>query len=157
VCSAPKRKRVSGSPISLFRLPRVASVSPRVAAMDASISLVVVLPKLPVSAITGTRNLARHQDATAPSARSVSATRRVAMPGREGRSTTAPAAPRSAASARKLCPSKRGPLSATNSWPGSSVRVSVATPRKPGSAPTRVAESTRARSVRLPWITTRPP
>ena len=46
-------KSVRGRPISLFRLPRVARVSPCWARILASISFTVVLPLLPVTASSG--------------------------------------------------------------------------------------------------------
>ncbi|MCY1365729.1 hypothetical protein D9M68_623170 [compost metagenome] len=61
-CSGRKRSNVSGTPISLLRLPAVARrrASPRQSASMAEIiSLVVVLPLLPVTATTGRENCAR--------------------------------------------------------------------------------------------------
>lgn len=55
-CVARRRSSVSGTPMSLFRLPAVASrlASPfHAASTDEIISLVVVLPLLPVTATTG--------------------------------------------------------------------------------------------------------
>ena len=60
-CAASMRNSVSGTPISLFRLPRVARrpSSPWAAArIEAIISLTVVLPLLPVTPMTGMRELA---------------------------------------------------------------------------------------------------
>ena len=61
-CSGRSRSRVSGTPMWLLRLPSVASTGPRAAHTAASICLVVVLPLLPVTPITGREKPAR-QDA----------------------------------------------------------------------------------------------
>jgi hypothetical protein len=61
-CEGLSRNSVSGTPISLFRLPRVASrlSSPWAAARIAAIiSLTVVLPFEPVTPITGKVNFRR--------------------------------------------------------------------------------------------------
>ena len=52
-CSAPRRRSVSGSPNSLFKLPSFLRQGPETAKIAAHISLVVVLPLLPVIATSG--------------------------------------------------------------------------------------------------------
>ena len=136
-CAACRRSRVCGTPIALFRLPRVAkAASPACAArMLATICVTVVLPLLPVTAISGRLNWLRHPAASAPRATSVSGT---SMPGRPAAAkppwATAATAPAARAWGRKSWASKRSPLRATNRSPGWSVRVSVCT-RTMGSAP----------------------
>ena len=135
---ACRRNRVSGTPISLFRLPRVErmwSAPYSAARMDAIISLTVVLPLLPVTPMTGIAKRLRHTCAIWPSAWRVSGTTSAGSERPAGtRSTTAAAAPRTATSARKSCASKRSPRSATNRLPGSTVWLLVDTPLNPASA-----------------------
>ena len=119
---------VSGTPMWLFRLPAVAwAASPwAVRRMDATICVTVVLPLLPVTAISGSVRLVRQPSASACSARSVSGTSSPASPAsaspRSAMAATAPAAP---ACGRKLWASKRSPRSATNRSPARRLRVSV--------------------------------
>ena len=54
-CCGLRRSRVSGSPYSLFRLPAVLRHGARTERMAAHISLVLVLPLLPVMATSGPR------------------------------------------------------------------------------------------------------
>ena len=107
-CCWRRRNKVSGTPMSLLRFPRVASEPPsgqKAARMDANICVTVVLPLLPVTAITGMWNCTRQVLASAPSANRVSATVMQAMPPTPLRSASAwqiaATAPRCAASARK--------------------------------------------------------
>ena len=53
-CSAPARSRVSGTPMSLFSLPLLASIGPSGLRAPRINSRVVVLPAEPVTATTGT-------------------------------------------------------------------------------------------------------
>ncbi len=62
LCAASSRNSVSGTPMSLFRLPRVArqrSAPNAAARIAAIISLTVVLPLLPVTPISGMSNCRR--------------------------------------------------------------------------------------------------
>ena len=71
-------------PMSLFRLPVVASTPDSPVTwrrMDASISFTVVLPLLPVTAISGTVKRVRQKAASRPSASRVSSTWRIRAPG----------------------------------------------------------------------------
>ena len=149
-CRASSRSRVSGSPISLLKLPCVASTaSPKAARrMLAIISLVVVLPLLPVTAISGREKRERRQPASKPSACRVSAT---TISGRPGTSTfctacpsmTAAAAPAAWAAARKSWPSKRSPRKAIKSWPWPICRLSQETPVNNRSCPSSARPSSR--------------
>ena len=126
-CSAVSRINVSGTPMSLFRLPCVTQterLTPRIEAMS---SLTVVLPLLPVTATTGIPNEARHARAIAPSARRESRTSICGSGDAASRETSAPAARCSNACSTKSLPSKRSPGIATNSEPAPSERVSVVT------------------------------
>ena len=91
----------------------------------------MVLPLLPVTAITGISNCARQAVASAPSAKRVSGTSIQAMVIKPLRSAPgwqmAATAPRCWASAKKAFASYRSPLIATNKSPGCTVRVSVCT------------------------------
>ena len=76
-CCLPSCHSISGTPMSLLRLPRVARrpLSPcAVARIDAIICVTVVLPLLPATAMTGSAKRARHCAAASPSARLLSAT-----------------------------------------------------------------------------------
>ena len=59
LCSGPRRSRVRGRPHWLLKLPSGLSTGPNVPSTEAIISLVVVLPLLPVTAATGTVKRAR--------------------------------------------------------------------------------------------------
>jgi hypothetical protein len=127
-CSDVSRINVSGTPMSLFKLPCVTQIerlTPKIAAVS---SLTVVLPLLPVTATTGIENDARHARAIAPKARRES---RTWICGRAdaaaSRDTSAPAAPLASAASTKSLPSKRSPGMATNNEPGPRARVSVVT------------------------------
>ena len=92
-CSAVSRISVSGTPMSLFKLPCVTQIerlTPKIAAMS---SLTVVLPLLPVTATTGIENDARHARAIAPKARRESRTSICGSGDAASRETSAPAAP----------------------------------------------------------------
>ncbi len=125
---------VSGMPMSLLRLPSVASTAARVptwAARTAEIiSFTVVLPLLPVSATSGSAKRARQWAARRPSAMRVSATTTCGsgVPGAMWREVSAAAAPRRNASSTYSLPSKRSPRSATNRSPAFTARLSVVTP-----------------------------
>ena len=105
--SRARRSSVSGTPYSLFRLPCGLEAGRRPPRIAAHISLVVVLPLLPVIATSGPRNRARWPAASAPSAVVVSATsitgssRRSSAGSARPRRTTRPPAPADAAFARK--------------------------------------------------------
>src|ERR1041384_3010872 len=71
-CPCRMRSSVSGTPMSLLRLPAVASTASSPALkrrIDASISFTVVLPFEPATAISAGRNRARQCRARTPSAR----------------------------------------------------------------------------------------
>ena len=94
--------------------------------MDAIICVTVVLPLLPVTAMSGRLNCARQADASDASASLLSSTSIPEKPaGSLPRWAIAATAPLAWASARKSLASKRSPLSATNRSPGCSVRVSL--------------------------------
>ena len=57
-CSRVRRKRVRGRPSSLLKFPSVFSTRYFCPSTEATMSLVVVLPTLPVMPITGMGNLA---------------------------------------------------------------------------------------------------
>ena len=113
----------------LFKLARVECTFQRVPRAFASISLVAVLPFVPVTAITGPGTSLRRARASRPRATSGSSTSNCSIPSRCGdpRRTTAPVAPASRAASRKSCPSKCSPVNATNRAFRLSVRVSVLT------------------------------
>ena len=150
--------------MSLFRLPRVASTaSPKAAArMLASISLLVVLPLLPVTASSGRSKRARQAAASAPSARRVSATANSGRPLaataatagwlRASSATSAATAPRSRAVARNSCASYFTPRRAMNSSPARTLRVSVETPMKAALSPTRRPCTAAAAPLRSSWM-----
>ena len=129
-----RRSNVSGTPMSLLKLPRVAKAAsaPRCATrMAAIISLAVVLPLLPVTAISGHSKRRRQPPASAPSARRVSGTHSVGTRTRSGNtSVSTAAAPASMAASMKAWPSKRSPRSAMYRSPGRTVRESVEMPVK---------------------------
>ena len=141
-CCARRASSVSGRPIALLRLPRVASTfaAPKCARrIDASISLTVVLPLLPAMTITGIPNR------PSPVRRQRAERRERIGDGdqvagqrarRDPRRPRAATAPRSNAAATKSWPSKRSPASATKRSPGASARVSVVTRSKRTLAPT---------------------
>jgi hypothetical protein len=117
--------------------------------MAAIICVTVVLPLLPVTAISGRLFLARQAPASCISAWRVSATCR---PGRasvaSGCCDTTATAPAAKACGRKSWASKRSPCSATNRSPRCRVRVSVCTrPKRSCGSPTRVQVRPRARSA----------
>ena len=105
---ARRRSNVSGTPMSLLKLPRVANAPPPghwASRIAASIWVTVVLPLLPVTAITGNVNRARQVVARDCSAALVSATSILGSPAgyRSARRPawhTTPKAPRCCASCR---------------------------------------------------------
>src|SRR5471030_22375 len=115
----------------IVEIPAVASraLSPTAAArIDAIISLTVVLPLLPVTAISGIVKRLRQPWANAPSATRVSLTLIAGTLKSSGvRVTNAAAMPRCATCGRKVWASKRSPLIAMNRSPGPAVRLSVDT------------------------------
>src|SRR5215210_5945855 len=105
-CSGPSRSTVSGSPISLFRLPSLRSVVRRCPRTPATASFVEVLAMLPLTATTSGSNRARHVVASAWSAARASVTRTIdtspsAATSFGGRVTRRHAAPAAAAASRK--------------------------------------------------------
>ena len=133
VWSWRRRNSVSGTPMWLLRLPSVAKApSPSQARRIAAIICVtVVLPLLPVTAMSGRSKRARQPVASRCSASRLSATSRpgqastVARPGRARPAPPQPPWPGRLAS--MSWPSKRSPFSATNRSPARSVRVSLCT------------------------------
>ncbi len=125
--------------------------------IDATISLVVVLPLEPVTAITGISNCARQAAAKRPSASSVSATTTADAPaGNLASSETNNAlAPLVKAGARKSWASKFSPRKAIKSWPAAIARVSVDTPTSETSLPSRRPSTTCATFERSQF--TQPP
>ena len=124
------RSSVSGTPMSLLKLPAVASAaSPSQACrMAATICVTVVLPLLPVTAISGSSICCRHAAASSPSARRLSVTCRPGRPDAcRPRSASAAKAPIARACGKKSCASKRSPRSATNKSPARRLRVSLCT------------------------------
>ena len=71
---ASRRKRVSGTPSSLFKLPSVRRVLNSSARTQAHISLVVVFPELPTMPTTGPEKRSRHSRASSAMARATSGT-----------------------------------------------------------------------------------
>ena len=133
-CCARRRSKVSGRPMSLFKLPWVARLAWGFQAckIAASIWVTVVLPLLPVTAISGRLNCRRQPLASSARARRVSGTSRPGRPEASSRSAapsshSAATAPRACAWAKKSCASKRSPRRGTNRSPGASVRVSLCT------------------------------
>ena len=139
--------------MSLLRLPCVArkACGLKLRRMAAIICVTVVLPLLPVTAISGSLNWERQPVASAASASLASATSRPGRPAAASRDSASPwhmaaTAPLALAWASKSLASKRSPRSATNRSPGSSVRVSVCTRLKetaPALTPLWVSASTR--------------
>ena len=127
-CSSSRPNSVRGTPSSLLKFFRVLWVLNFSDSTAATISLVVVLPTLPVLAITGMSNRLLCQAASAPTARRDESTR---MAGRSfsagSRSLTQATAPFSTHPAMKLWPSTRLPLKATNSAPSPASRLSLVT------------------------------
>lgn len=147
VCSSNNE---SGSPMWLFRLPRLRNVVKRCASSVAVISLVVVLPALPV--IATTVDAARRRITRAASCRPISVSS-TAMTGSvvdvtadASLTTTAPA-PRATASVTNACPSNRGPRIATNMSPGAMVRVSIDTVGSSRSAGPRASTPPKAAAI----------
>ncbi len=132
--SSGSRARVSGTPQWLLCEAAAAWVGPIADSAARSISLVVVLPTLPVTATTRPRNRARPARPSACSAAKVSATcsrrgsPRSAAGSRSGSCTSAAAAPRASAPATWSWPSPVPLTSATNSSPGATVRLSIEMP-----------------------------
>ena len=114
---ARKRNRVSGTPIWLLKLPWVANALAdcHTCTIEASICVTVVLPLLPVTAINGTANCARHALAKVCRAQSVSSTSMPAKPAAakpwRAIATLTPAADKPG---KKSWPSNVSPCKATN-------------------------------------------
>ena len=133
-CSSSWRSRssVSGTPMSLFRLPCVANAAvAEPGAQDRRDHLrdrgLAVAAGRPRSAAGEARAPGRGQLAAARACVSATSRPGQARP-RPGRARRAPPPRRPAcACARKSCASKRSPFSATNRSPGCSVRVSLCT------------------------------
>ena len=132
---ARRRNNVSGTPMSLFKLPcvaRLASPGAWACRMDAIICVTVVLPLLPVTAISGRSNCARQARASWPSAALVSGT---SMRGRSAGSCAAAkplrqmtaTAPLACASCNMALASNVSPCNAINRSPLAMLRVSVCT------------------------------
>ena len=146
-CVWRRRNSVRGTPMSLLRLPRVASTSSSAAdleaarRMDAIICVTVVLPLLPVTAISGKANWLRHCCANCPRARLASGTSTPGSPACcKPCSARAATAPMLLTCGRKSWASKRSPRRATNRSPACRLRVSVCTRRMfSGRAPTTLA------------------
>src|SRR5574341_458779 len=136
LCPLFSLRRVSGTPMWLFRFPSFLSTAPFSFRMQAVISLVVVLPLEPVTPTRGTENFRRCVMAISWRESRVSSTGKMffiplSVPYRvssEERSTTAPQAPRLIASATKSWPSNRSPRIATKSSPSRTVLESIDIP-----------------------------
>ncbi len=121
-------KRVYGTPIWLFRFPSVATTLSSVERTVLISSLVVVLPFVPVSPITGILYLSLLNLASCCSATRESSTNRILLPklftvsatspNISCESTTATAAPFSRALRANLLPSNVSPFKAKNIHPG---------------------------------------
>ena len=170
-CPASSPSSVSGRPTRLFRFPSLRSTRQRAAAIANAISLVVVLPLLPVMPTTRAGMRRRWYAARSPSARRESGTTITARPGQAASSratssrcsacssTRTPQAPRRSAAPTNRCPSStirtgcsRGPASATNNSPRARVRLSVETPAAsdPSAGPARSTPPVAARSSATP-------
>ena len=111
VCSL-QRKRVSGTPISVFKFPAVATVSPSSLRIEFKNSFVVVLPCEPViPTIFNSGNFDRRWIAKSINALPVSLTNTCGSA--TGLLTKANLDPRLIASVTKSCPSTCSPLKAT--------------------------------------------
>jgi hypothetical protein len=89
-------------------------------------NVVVVLPLVPVTPITGRRAVGSPWNAAAARAITArtSSTSTSGTPSPSGRATTSPAAPRATASGAKSCPSRVKPGTQKNSVPGATARLS---------------------------------
>ena len=115
----------------LLRLPALACVAPQLARARASISLVPVLPTLPVMAMKWAALRSRARPARVRRPSKVSTTSSSGAPlGRAlgWRLTIAAAASRSKAACTKSWPSWLAPASATKRSPASTLRLSMETP-----------------------------
>ena len=129
-CSGVSRNSVSGTPMSLLKLPAVASTFPCVRSMAASISLTVVLPLLPVIAMVFGCTLAFTAAPSKPNAWRVFCTTicgTCSAGNSTLRSTSNALAPLATASATKSWASKLSPCKAINKQPSGRLRVSVLT------------------------------
>ncbi len=128
-CSGRTWRRLRGSPMWLLKFRGLAVPDKRLASTVWIIWRLVLLPTLPVTAITVPGNCRRFQPAHCSRACWVSSTRSTQRPpgGSTGRETTAPAAPRSKASSANSAPSWCGPTSAQKRSPGPALRLSVTT------------------------------
>ena len=134
--SGPMRKMVSGTPSSLLKFFSVRRVLNLRARTQATISLVVVLPELPVMPTTGTFTASRQRAASLAMAWATSGT---VTTGPETPSGTLCArqqgAPASSAAAMNSCPSRLAPGRAQNISPGATSRLSRTAPVTARSAP----------------------
>ena len=131
VCSCVVARTVSGTPMWLFRFPRVAETRYFWESTAAVRSFVLVLPFDPVIPTTGMTSCLRHQQARRCSASKVSGTTTTAVLGGALPSqycTIATEAPPSSALEAKRSPLKFSPRRAKNAQPCRSLRVSVETP-----------------------------
>ena len=127
-CPSSRRSSVHGTPSSLLKFFSVRWVLNRWLSTAEIISLVVVLPTLPVMPITGMLKRLRCQAARAPMAlRDESTTMAGRSPSPGSRSVTQATAPFFRHAAMKSWPSTRLPLKATNSAPAPAVRLSLVT------------------------------
>jgi len=151
-CEGARRSSVSGTPMWLLRLPRVARQLPACPRIAAVISLAVVLPLLPATPTSGPRKCARQARAARSSAAWVSGTMICGSFTGRSASTSAPAAPRASAAARKSWPSNLGPLSAMNSCWAVSVRESLTTSVYAASLPDSRPPQARANSASVRFM-----
>ena len=122
---------VRGRPIRLLRFPSVFIIGRDFLSIEATISFVVVLPQLPLIAISGTGCCSLQYSARSPRALSVSTTSIIQNCEPQpliSDDTTAPAAHLLNTSLTNLLPSNRGPFKAKKSSPLFTVRESVETP-----------------------------
>ena len=130
----------SGRPISLLRLPGLATTEAKRPRIESVSSLTLVLPLLPVMATTDCATRAACSvRASEPSASTVSPTTTWGSGASTTRDTSAAAAPLAAAAATCAWPSKFSPAIATNSGAptGASVRLSLTTASTTTSSPCR--------------------
>ena len=157
-CSGPRPRSVRGRPMRLLKFPVFFNTFRLRLKIAAVISLVLVLPLLPETAITGMSNLMRRFRASSPSAKRVSLTKITAAEAPGGRVTprdtiTAPA-PFATASSTKAWPSWFSPGRAMKQSPGLIPRVSVQTEPipAPGSPESSLPPASPANVATVPII-----